>query len=139
MRKSKFARAAALLSGLAVVGASAVGTAGTASASNDGGCGEFVHASYACVTLDDGVVNYSGFTDYTYGSGTVHLMLWDYTQEPGGVVVFTTDFPIATDGPHYYQPGGLADPSPGHDYKAEMRVRWDDGSENRYLSPDLIV
>ncbi|MEU1985736.1 hypothetical protein [Nocardia sp. NPDC019395] len=137
MMKSRIGRMGALLSGLALAGASALGAAGTASASTDGGCGDTSYA-HACISMEDGVVHYSGYTDFAKGSGKVHLMLWDYTEVPGGVVVFTTDFPVAT-GPHHYRPGGLANPARGHDYKAEMRVDWGVGKDDVYLSPDLFA
>jgi hypothetical protein len=138
MMKSWIGRAGVLLGGLAVAGATVAVSTSTASASSGGGCGG-PGFSNVCISEDGGVVNYTGHTDFANGAtGTVHLWLWDYTEKPGGVLVFTTDFPAAT-GPYDYRPGGLSNPTPGHDYKAEMRVEWAAGKTDVYLSPDMFA
>ena len=129
-------RVGVLLGGLAVAGATNVATMGAASADDDGGCGGpgFAHV---CVSEDGGAINYTGYTNYATGNCTIHMMLWDYTEKPGGVKVFTSDFPCAN-GSHDYRPHGLSNPASGHDYKAEMRVDWGERVDT-YLSPDLFA
>ncbi|MQY17771.1 hypothetical protein [Nocardia macrotermitis] len=138
MMKSKFGRAGVLVSGVAMTVAAAAMSTGTAAADTDGGCGGPAYAN-VCISMDGGTLNYAGYTNFANGAtGTIHLWLWDYTEKAGGVRVFTTDFPAAT-GPHHYRPGGLADPTPGHDYKAEMRVQWGNVKTDTYLSPDMFA
>ncbi len=136
--KSTIGRAGVLCSGLAVAAATVAVSTGTASAADNGGCGGPGYA-YVCISRNGGTVDYTGHTDFANGAtGTIHLWLWDYTEKPGGVRVFTTDFPAAT-GPQDYRPGGLANPAPGHDYKAEMRVDWGGKKVDVYLSPDMFA
>lgn len=136
MRNFRIKRVGALLGGLAITVSTGAFAAGPAAAATGGGCGGPAFST-VCVSKDGGIVNYRGYTDFRQGSGTIHLLLWDYTARPGGTVVFISDFPTAT-GPHDYRPGGLSNPAPGHDYKAEMRVDWGNSHVDTYLSPDLI-
>ncbi len=138
MSKSEYGRAGAVLSGVVMTAAAVAMSTGTASADRAGGCGGPGYA-HVCISEDGATLNYTGYTDFANGAtGTIHLWLWDYTEKPGGVRVFMTDFPAAT-GPHHYRPGGLANPTPGHDYKAEMRVQWSNVKTDTYLSPDMFA
>ncbi|WP_405498881.1 tetratricopeptide repeat protein [Nocardia sp. NBC_00511] len=137
MANSLTKRTAAILCGLIATTAAMVAAGEPAQAASGGGCQGPGYAN-VCIGMDTGNIAYAGHTNYTTGTCTIHLMLWDYSAQAGGVPVFTKDFRCGS-GQIDYRPAVLSNPTTGHDYKAEMRVDWGNSKVDTYLSPDLIA
>lgn len=118
----------ALATGLALAGST-----GTAVASSGGGCGG-PDWEQVCVSAGNGSVTATANTNFGNGNCTEEVILWDYTT---GGRALDTSFGCHT-GPYSFS-YTLSNPSPGHDYKAEVRLYWNGGSNYDYqLSPDLF-
>ncbi|MCQ4040530.1 hypothetical protein ACFOSC_21455 [Streptantibioticus rubrisoli] len=134
MRVRRFKRRAAVaLAAAAIAGGVGLAGAGTASASTGGGCGGSAWRQ-ACISVGSHGVNSDAYTNFASNACAVDVMLWDYTTNTR----WDNWRPCGTGWTHY-QGTLLGNPTPGHDYKSELRVYWQGGSGYDYnVSPDLI-
>ncbi|MEV7777137.1 hypothetical protein [Kitasatospora sp. NPDC088351] len=125
-------KAAMVLAGTALFGGIALAGAGTAAASSGGGCGGPAWEQ-ACISAGGGQVTATAVTNLGSNSCTEQIILWDYTTQSQAL---STSFPCRSG--QYSYSYTLSNPTPGHDYKAEVRLYWQGGSGYDYqLSPDL--